>query len=105
MAGPGAVLLPSSFSLRYNTDQLLRHDNDLLDLQANQMLNDLLFRQRLGGKQVHGARRRVGHQQIQHRQVVAQRLPAGRRRNDGYVLARLHRSGTRGTSRGRPSRR
>ncbi len=53
-------------------------------------LVELIFRQRLGGKQVHGARAVVAHQQIEHRQVVAQRLAAGGRRDDDHVLAGLN---------------
>jgi hypothetical protein len=47
----------------------------------------LVLGQRLGGEHVHGARALVGEQQIQHRQVVAQRLPAGRGRDHHGIAA------------------
>ncbi len=50
----------------------------------------LIFGQRLGGEQVHGARAGIAHQQIEHRQVVAQRLAAGGGRDDDDVLAGLN---------------
>ena len=53
-------------------------------------LVELILGQRLGGEQVHGARAGVAHQQIQHRQVVAERLAAGGRRDDDDVLAGLN---------------
>src|ERR1019366_726506 len=43
--------------------------------------------QRLGGEQVHGARALVAHEQVEHGEVVAQRLAAGSRGDDDYVLA------------------
>ena len=48
----------------------------------------LILGQRLGGKQVHGARARIVDQALEHRQVVAQRLAAGRGRDHHDILAR-----------------
>ena len=53
-------------------------------------LVQLIFGQRLGREQIHRARFRIAQQQIEHRQVVAQRLAAGGGRDDHHVLARLH---------------
>ena len=47
----------------------------------------LVFGQRLGRKQVHGARAGVFHQTVQDGKVVTKRLTTGRRRDDRGVLA------------------
>ena len=47
----------------------------------------LILGQRLGGEQIHGARVRIAQQQVQHRQVVAERLAAGGGRDDDRVGA------------------
>ena len=51
----------------------------------------LIFRQRLGRKQVHGAGAVVGQQPVGHRQVVAKRLAAGGGRHHHHVLAGFER--------------
>ena len=59
-------------------------------LHSQLKLVELILGQRLGGEQVHGARALVAHQQIEHRQVVAERLAAGGRGDDDHVLAVLN---------------
>ena len=51
---------------------------------------ELILGQRLGGKQVHGARAFVGGQQVQDRQVVTERLAAGGWSYDHHVLRGLN---------------
>jgi hypothetical protein len=65
-------------------------------------LGQLVLSQGLGGKEIEGGRvdpvgaRRVGEETLEHRQIVAQRLPTSRGRNHHHVLALqrgLYRSG------------
>ncbi len=62
---------------------------DLLD--GGLKLVELIFGQRLGRIKVHCPRFRIAQQKIENRQIVTERLPAGRGRDDHYVLTRLHR--------------
>ena len=48
---------------------------------------ELILGQSLGREQIHGPRFRLAKQQIQNRQVVAQRLATGRRRHDDGIFA------------------
>ncbi len=51
-------------------------------------LVQLILGQRLGREQIQGARARIVHQTLQHRQVVAKRLAARGRRDNNYILSR-----------------
>ena len=51
-------------------------------------LVELVMAQRLGGKEIEGAGVVVAQQRVQHGQVIAERLAAGRGRDDGHRVAR-----------------
>ena len=75
---------PHSPTLPFSLSPLLPCSQPLL---PRVQLRQLILRQRLRRVEIERSSGRIGQQAVEDRQVVAERLAAGRRRNDGDMLA------------------